>query len=273
MVHTQHEQGPLNEFLIGADPIWLARQAKSSRKALIRKIEEQEIDDLVKEVYDLTTAEGTGEVDRGWAVGPFTEEEMTERMGHDLWTACRRFGVIQRDLTTLKEKVRLIDDLSEYFVNACTTCKDKISVAGVDAITGFIKMWADKILEGTRNPDHAFSITMDDGSVKHGILHEAYRGTGGKLVGKCVDLDSAYKQCPVAPYHSHYAVFAVKNPETGEASSLKPRRYPSEQQRRCTGLIEPLWRWSTWCMPTWPCRAPTTLTTLRLSSQKLSGTK
>ena len=35
-------------------------------------------------------------------------------------------------------------------------------------------------------------------------------------MGKCVDLESAYKQCPVAQKHSHVSVFALKNPESGE---------------------------------------------------------
>ena len=32
------EQRPLGDFVVGADPLWLARQARTSRKALIEKI-------------------------------------------------------------------------------------------------------------------------------------------------------------------------------------------------------------------------------------------
>ncbi len=113
-------------------------------------------------------------------------------------------------------RIRQIDDFSEYFVNACTTVADKIPVAGVDAITGHVKMWADKILEGREHPEHLFKVSLADGSTLEGVLHEDFRKGPLDLVGKCMDLESAYKQCPVAPAHARYSPFALKNPESGE---------------------------------------------------------
>ena len=151
-----------------AHPVWLLKRAKMARRSLKTRVNQTPVDYILLDLYQQTVTNKDSEVNKQWANGPFTEKQMVDRHG-PLHLPCGRFGVDQAN------KIRPIDDFSEYFVNACTTCKDKISVAGVDAITGFIKMWADKILEGTRNPDHAFSITMDDGSVKHGILHEACR--------------------------------------------------------------------------------------------------
>ena len=66
-------------------------------------------------------------------------------MGHDQWTASRRFGVEQG--TKIGEdgspepKIRQIDDLSEYFVNACVTIDEKVLVHGIDAIAGVATLW------------------------------------------------------------------------------------------------------------------------------------
>jgi len=123
-------------------------------------------------------------------------------------------------------RIRQIDDFSEYFVNACTTVADKIPVAGVDAITGHVKMWADKILEGREHPEHLFKVSLADGSTLEGVLHEDFRKGPLDLVGKCMDLESAYKQCPVAPAHARYSPFALKNPESGEVEFFFAKALP-----------------------------------------------
>ena len=74
-------------------------------------------------------------------------------------------------------------------MNACTTVADKIPVAGVDAITGHVKMWADKILEGREHPEHLFKVSLADGSTLEGVLHEDFRKGPLDLVGKCMDLE------------------------------------------------------------------------------------
>ena len=78
------------------------------------------------------------EVERGWASCPFTEEEITQRLG-PLWIPCQRFGVDQG------ETIRQVDDFSECFHNACVTMTDKGTVSGVDAIANFSKCWAECI--------------------------------------------------------------------------------------------------------------------------------
>ncbi len=49
------------------------------------------------------------EVRKGWLEGPFSAEEVTQKLG-PLWTPSRRFGILQGG------KVRNIDDLSEFSV-------------------------------------------------------------------------------------------------------------------------------------------------------------
>ena len=74
----------LEEFNIGADPIWLARMAKQSRKALIKGIEKEDPKSVMQEIYALTTHPETREVAKGWANGPCTEQEIHDRCGHQL---------------------------------------------------------------------------------------------------------------------------------------------------------------------------------------------
>ena len=127
-------------------------------------------------------------------------------VGDKLWIAARRFGVTQ------KEKVRQIDDFSEYFLNACTAVADKIPVAGIDAIANHVKFWADKLLEARRHPEHVVTATLSTGEKIQGQVHPDYLGRDTKLVGKCIDLEAAYKQCPVAPAHSRYGIFVPEKP-------------------------------------------------------------
>ena len=55
---------------------------------------------LVAEIWDTTRSE----IMKGWFQGPFTEEELTRRLG-PLWVVSRRFGIWQRGA------VRVLDDL------------------------------------------------------------------------------------------------------------------------------------------------------------------
>ena len=123
-------------------------------------------------------------------------------------------------------QAQAIDDFSEYFVNACTTIEDKIPVAGVDAIVNFAKFWSDKILQALESKERSFTITLSDGSTRVGVLHSDFSLEDTKLTGKCLDLDSAYKQCPVAPAHARFSVFALKEPDTGEVKFFIARALP-----------------------------------------------
>ena len=56
---------PLDQRTEGADPIWLPKLAKEHRAALGKAIADQGINDILKDLYGTTTAEGSGEVARG----------------------------------------------------------------------------------------------------------------------------------------------------------------------------------------------------------------
>ena len=205
------------ELIQGADPLeWLPRLALESRTLLKRKLNEQEVDDVLKDIYDTTTNAETGEVARGWATGPFTEKEMDELQGHKYWTASRRFGVMQGERTmpdgSKKPKMRQIDDLSEFMINACTTITEKVDVDGVDKIANMIKFWADLIAKAKRDPEGKIEIELSNQEKLKGVMHQDFMRRGVKLKGTCLDLEAAYKQCPIKPTDHHCAVFALKKP-------------------------------------------------------------
>ena len=62
-----------------------------------------------------------------WVVGPLSAEEVKQRLG-DEWIPSRRFGVKQND------KVRAVDDFSQFLINSAVTCHEKLDLEGIDAI-------------------------------------------------------------------------------------------------------------------------------------------
>ena len=89
-------------------------------------------------VYAGTLAELGAE--RKWLRGPFTATELSDLLG-PLWVGCRRFGLKQGG------KIRLVDDYSEYGVNAATGSSIKFSMHGVDAIASTARAWGAAVHE------------------------------------------------------------------------------------------------------------------------------
>ena len=187
---------------------------------MIERVSATPIDDDLIQLWATTTEDKTGEVDRGWAEGPYSEQEISDILGDDLWVAARRFGIHQKD------KFRQIDDFSEYFVNACTTVENKIPVSGVDAIVNTAKFWSDKILEALASPSRTFAFHLSDGSIHHRALHEDFSREDTKLVGKCIALEAAYKQCAVSPAHARFSIFALRCPSDGLVKFFFARSLP-----------------------------------------------
>eukprot|EP00971_Amphidinium_carterae_P149546 2965207-Amphidinium_carterae.1 len=73
------------------------------------------------------------EVKRGWIEGPFTLAELQSRFP-DGFVVSRRFGLKQR------EKVRLIDDMTESGVNSTFSSFNKVALGSVDEIVALGKL-------------------------------------------------------------------------------------------------------------------------------------
>eukprot|EP00971_Amphidinium_carterae_P015001 296368-Amphidinium_carterae.1 len=72
------------------------------------------------------------EVQKQWLTGPLRPEQVKEHVG-PCWTPSRRFGVLQGS------KVRCIDDLSEFNLNAAVAYSDRLDLRGVDEVFDFAK--------------------------------------------------------------------------------------------------------------------------------------
>ena len=90
------EQREPDDVLTGADTVWLARTAEASRADLIDQVVNTRTDDVLRNIYKTTTDKEAGEVNKGWADGPYTEAKIHEILCDKLWIAARRFGVTQK---------------------------------------------------------------------------------------------------------------------------------------------------------------------------------
>lgn len=131
----------------------------------------------------------------------------------------RRFGVIQG------EKCRQIDDFSRFFVNGCTTVDEHVDLDGVDQIVNIGKAWIDLIEDAKQNKG-AFQARWEDGSVTKHWCHKAFTDHPTQIQGSAIDLEEAYKQCPVELTQSRYGIFAIKNPGTKEVHFFFARALP-----------------------------------------------
>jgi len=205
------ETRPQRDVVIGADPKWLAASAKEVRRSTMNNVRRGKIDKITQAVYDQTHRNPDSETAKGWAFGPYSEEEIVKKHGPTC-VPCRRFGLDQG------KKIRLIDDFSENFHNACVTCYEKVTVDGVDAIANFAKLWSNCVEQARHDAQGRwrFKVKLSSGEVLVGVLHPQFRDEKAKLLGKCVDLEAAYRQLAVRPSQAHLSIVCVKNPETGE---------------------------------------------------------
>ena len=87
----------------------LYKNAKWARQSRKQKLKNRKCNGELDNAVLRQTLEEASEALR-WLEGPLSELEVSKRVG-PLWTASKRFGVVQGD------KTRVIDDLAEYFIN------------------------------------------------------------------------------------------------------------------------------------------------------------
>ena len=114
------------------------------------------------------------EVQKGWLLGPLPWSELSEDA-----TLSRRFPLEQSG------KVRPIDDLSQSQINATVTCYEQVTVDGPDVICAFATFLMRQLADN---------------------------GKQATLVGRSLDLASAYRQLAIADGSRRHAFLAVYNP-------------------------------------------------------------
>ena len=75
--------------------------------------------------------------------GPYTAEELEEQVGK-LWIAARRFSIRQG------QKLRPIDDFSEFGVNAAFGASEKVQMKNLDQVVAWSRAWVEGFSSGSR---------------------------------------------------------------------------------------------------------------------------
>jgi hypothetical protein len=178
--------------------LWVSARQSQPKVMLGRGSKDAELDD---EVWACTMQE----VEDGLLRGPKTAAEVSAQVG-PLWTAARRFGIRQGD------KVRPIDNFSEFGVNSAFGAEEKITMLGVDHVVAWSRAWLESEVGKGR-----FEVLDDAGQRWSGMFHDSWEpGEWSNLVGRVADLKSAYKQVAVHPSSAAFSIIAARDPNDGK---------------------------------------------------------
>ena len=156
------------------------------------------------------------EVDKGWLIGPMSEEQVVQKYG-PLFVASPRFGLHQSD------KVRPIDDMSISLVNSSFAASYKLDLDGVDGVSVLAKAMLDAVDDGG-----VVEMTLSSGETLKGKLHGSLTVEQARdLCGRTLDLEleAAYKQMLVRESSMWASVLMIPNPSGGSqffASKVLP---------------------------------------------------
>ena len=86
----------------------------------------------------------------------------------------------------------------------------------IDGIAAYVKCWHNAIEQAKSSKDKRASFMLSNGKRLDFIVREEYLGEGGQLKGSVIDLEAAYKQCPIHPQDHKNSVLVMKDPESNE---------------------------------------------------------
>ena len=151
---------------------------------------------------------------KGWVKGPFTAEELTNRVGPH-WIPARRFGVRQSG------KIREVDDFSQYMINASTELHEKLDLESLDNICAAARFFMGAV------DIHGSVRAPLSGGTELGMAHGFWKTHDfSNMVGRCLDLKAAYKQLARAPSDRWASVLAVCEPCSGEVKFFEAVALP-----------------------------------------------
>eukprot|EP00435_Cladocopium_sp_Y103_P006271 s3880_g2.t1 len=178
----------------------LRQTAMWAQKAVVASCKKcSEDPEVARAVWDETLEQCME--DKQWVRGPFTADEISQRNG-DQWIPSRRFGVKQG------EKIRAVDDFSQYLINSTVTSHEKIDLEGIDHICSTARFFL-----GASSDDGRWYIPSE-GDDMSGQVNFGWGAEGSKdLHGRCLDLRQAYKQLVRHPDDSWASILAVYCPD------------------------------------------------------------
>ncbi|CAJ1438941.1 unnamed protein product [Effrenium voratum] len=95
-----------------------------------------------QQIADAVWSETQDQLQRGWLKGPFTEADLDVR-NSGVWIPSRRFGVKQG-----VDKIRCVDDFSEFLLNEATATSEKLVLEGLDDIVALARFWLSECQKG-----------------------------------------------------------------------------------------------------------------------------
>ena len=174
---------PSGQFPVSLKPASMSehelKRASSWIRGMLKKPDSRESNETAEGLW--AEALEQAQDGSGWLYGPYSERELDELFPEG-WVPSRRFGVQQGDRT------RAIDDLRASLVNSTCTATDKIVLQDIDVVA----QTARKFLEA---------------------LSSRRRADQRQLVGRALDLKSAYKQLASAPCDGWASILAVWRPD------------------------------------------------------------
>ena len=171
--------------------------------------------DLLHKVWLATEKE----VEKGYLIGPYESlEDVKATLGAEEVCCSRRFGVRQGSGDS--EKCRPIDDYKESGVNTAYHAVDLLQLHDVDYLVNLCCFVAN-----AAHDDGFIRVGLSDGSMLVGRTRGDLLG-GVKWLGRCLDLEKAYKQIPVLAKDLVFAVLMVWEPGSGSWRYFISRSLP-----------------------------------------------
>ena len=138
------------------------------------------------------------QIQDGWVRGPFSAAQLDQKY-NGCWIPSKRFGVRQNN------KIRAVDDFSEFLVNASVTSTEKLQLFGLDEVVNTARTFlgCDFL-----RCDESLENLWCDGSVAF------FKGPWRCILSRALDLKSAYKQLARHPSDGWASILAVWNMDT-----------------------------------------------------------
>eukprot|EP00435_Cladocopium_sp_Y103_P017790 s259_g4.t1 len=133
----------------------------------------------------------------GWVKGPFSVAQLDEKYNH-CWIPSKRFGVRQG------QKIRAVDDFSEFLINASVSSTERLQLFGIDEVVNTARTFlACDFLQCDESLDWVATSPW----------LSSFQGPWRSIQGRALDLKAAYKQLARSPADSWASILAVWNVE------------------------------------------------------------
>ena len=150
-----------------------------------------------KEIAHAVYQETLQQLSDGWVKGPFTEAQLDAKYNR-CWIPSKRFGVQQG------QKIRAVDDFSEFLVNASVSSTEKLQLFGIDEVINTARTFLGcDCLEA-----------HDNGAWLKEGRHDTSKPTSWySPKGRALDLKASYKQLARDPQDAWASILAFWNDE------------------------------------------------------------